>query len=189
MFRQMIRFAVAAACCLVMPMTVAPALAASPATPSPQPGVTIVGTLSEAQAAFAALPPPTPEQMAAAKAWLAAHPRLQGTIAKINKPTTAGQTGFSPDVSVSWFWGGFRLYLTQQDVHNIWGLVWTAGIGGAAAVLCSPGLALAVACAIGGAVIGYIVAELIWNAIGPYVPSCGVHIDFYWWGGFGWGYC
>lgn len=187
LFWHVTRLSLGVAACLVLPLTAAPVQAAST---QPAPGVTIVGNLSSAQAAFAALPAPTAAQLAAAHAWLAAHPKMQGTISKLTAPTGGtGKIGVSPDVSVSVNWWGIRLHLTQADVHNIWDLIWAAGIGAAAAVLCSPGLWLAIACAIAGAVIAYIVAEVIWNYIGYWVPGCGVHIDYYWWGSFGYGYC
>ena len=176
------------AACLVVPLTAAPVQAAS--TPAPAPAVTIVGDLSSAQAAFASLPAPSAAQMAAARAWLAAHPQMEGSIVELAKPKSSGGTSSpTPDVTVSVNWWGIRLHLTQNDVHNIWDLIWAAGIGAAAAVLCSPGLWLSIACAIVGAVIAYIVAEIIWNYIGYWVPSCGVHIDYYWNGRFGYGNC
>jgi hypothetical protein len=187
LFWHVTKLSLGLAACLVMPLTAAPVQAAST---QPAPGVTIVGNAKDAQAAFAALPPPTAAQLAAAQTWLAAHPKMQGTIAQLTKSGgVSGKIGVSPYVSVSVNWWGIRLHLTQTDVHNIWDLVWAAGIGAAAAVLCSPGLWLSVACAIVGAVIAYIVAELIWNYIGYWVPGCGVHIDYYWWGSFGYGYC
>ena len=86
----------------------------------------------------------------------------------------------TPDVSTSINWWGIRLHLTQADVHNIWVIVWTTGLAGAGAVLGLPGVWLAVACSIFGAVIGYLIAEIVWNYIGSYVPSCGVNIDIPW---------
>ena len=187
-FWQVARLSFGVAACLVLPLTAAPVHAAS--TPSPAPGVTISGDLGSEQAAFASLPTPTAAQMAAARAWLAAHPKMQGSVVQLAKPKSgAGSLGPTPYVSVSVNWWGVRLHLTQNDVHNIWDLIWAAGIGAAAAVLCSPGLWLSVVCAIFGAVIAYIVAELIWNYFGYWVPGCGVHVDFYWNGGYGAGYC
>ena len=187
LFWHVTRIALVTAGCLVMPLTAAPVQAASQPN-QPLPGVTIVGNLSDAKAAYAALPAPTAAQLAAAQAWLAAHPAMQGTIVKLKQPG-GGSGTTSKYVSVNWYWWGIRLHLTQADVHNIWDLIWAAGIGAAAAILCAPGGWLAVACAIIGAVVAYIVAELIWNVIGYWVPGCGVHIDFYWWGGYGWGAC
>ena len=188
-FWHVAKVSLGVAACLVIPLTAAPVHAASAQQPAP--GVTIVGNSATAQAAFAALPAPTAAQMAAANAWLAAHPKMEGTIEVLTKSRSGGGGTLSPtpDVSVGVYWWGIRLHLTQNDVHNIWDLIWAAGIGAAAAVLCSPGLWLAIACAIFGAVIAYIVAELIWNYIGYWVPSCGVHIDYNWSGGFGWGDC
>lgn len=190
LFWHAVKLSLATTACMLMPMTAAPVYAAS--TPQPLPDTTIAGSLSQAQAAYAALPAPTPAQLAAAQAWLAAHPKMQGYVEKLAPPKKAGGTGVVgpvPDVSVGWYWWGIRLHLTWEDVHNIWDLIWAAGLGAAAAILCAPAGWLAVACAIAGAVIAYIVAELIWNVLGPWVPSCGVHVDYYWWGSWGWGRC
>jgi len=46
--------------------------------------------------------------------------------------------------------------------------------------LSTPGGPLAVACGIFGAVVGWLVAEIIWQYVGPWVPSCGMHIDVNW---------
>ncbi|TMC54216.1 MAG: hypothetical protein E6J20_03850 [Chloroflexi bacterium] len=176
---------------LLIPLSAAPVAAAQSGSPAPPtPVFSGSGTLASYQAAFAALPAPTAQQMAIAQAWLAKHPQMAGSVAKIAQPKGTSTSGVTPYVSVQWEWFGIRLHLTRDDVHNIWDLIWAAGIGAAAAILCAPGGWLAVACAIGGAVIAYIVAELIWNVIGYWVPWCGVHIDFYlWWGGYGYGAC
>jgi hypothetical protein len=188
LFWHAAKLSLGVAACLVVPLTAAPVHAAS--TPPPTPGVTFVDSASSAQVAFASLPAPTAAQMTAARAWLAAHPKMEGSIVELSKPKSGtGTLSPTPYVSVSVNWWGIRLHLTQNDVHNIWDLVWAAGIGAAAAVLCSPGLWLSIACAIAGAVIAYIVAELIWNYIGYWVPGCGVHIDYYWWGRYGYGNC
>lgn len=191
MFRRYRFLIVGVVCAMLMPLSAAPVFAAQSANLAAPPTQQLSGsgTLANAQAAFAALPAPTAQQMAIAKAWLAAHPQMSGSITKIDPPAKTPGSGPTPYVSVYPEWFGFRLHLTYQDVHNIWDLIWAAGIGAAAAILCAPGGWIAVACAIGGAVIAYIVAELIWNVIGYYVPWCGVHIDFYWWGGYGFGKC
>jgi hypothetical protein len=172
---------------MLMPLSAAPVFA-SQSTPAPAPVISGSGSSASFQAAYAALPAPTAQQMAAARAWLAAHPKMKGSIEKLSAPapTTSGVT---PYVNTYWIWGGFGIHFTQNDIHNIWDLIWSAGIGAAAAILCAPAGWLAVACAIGGAVIAYIVAELIWNWIGYWVPSCGVHINFYWWGAYDYGSC
>src|ERR1700746_3673288 len=147
LFGQAPKVSLGVAACLVVPLTAAPVQAAS--TPAPAPGVTIVGNLSSAQAAFAALPAPTEAQMSAARAWLAAHPRMEGSIVVLSQPKSGtGALRPAPYRSLSVNWWGIRLHLTQNDVHNIWDLVWAAGIGAAAAVLCAPGLWLSIACAI-----------------------------------------
>ncbi len=184
------------ACLILLPTTVAPAMASGPSNPPPppMPGVTS-GTVSQLQALIASLPPPTADQLAIAKAFVAKHP-LNGTVGIQTSPTspviplsTTGKVGVTPYVSVGVNWWGIYMHFTQSDVHNIWDLVWAAGVGGAATALCSPGLLLAVVCAIGGALVAYIVAEVIWNYIGYYVPSCGVHIGYYWNGHWYWGRC
>lgn len=191
MFRRYRFFILGVLCAMLMPLSAAPVAAAESATPTPVPTTTLSGTgsLALAEEAFASLPAPTAEQMATAKAWLAKHPQMTGSVVKIDPPSSSTTRGVVPNVSVSWNWWGIRLHLTKDDVHNIWDLIWAAGIGAAAAILCAPGGWLAVACAIIGAVVAYIVAELIWNVIGYYVPNCGVHIDFYWTGRYGFGAC
>ncbi len=184
------------ACLILLPTTVAPAMAAGPSNPPPPPMPTVTsGTVAQLQAMIASLPAPTSDQLALAQAFLAKHP-IKGTVGIQTSPTspvtplsTTGKVGVTPYVSVGVAWWGIYMHFTQADIHNIWDLIWSAGIGAAAGVLCSPGVALAIACAIGGAVVAYIVAEVIWNYIGYYVPSCGVHIAYYWNGGWNWGYC
>jgi hypothetical protein len=191
-----IKFALLGLAVLVLlPTTVAPAMAAGPSNPPAPPSPTVTsGTLAQLQLLIADLPPPTAEQLATAQAFMAKHP-LHGTVglqASATSPVTPISTAnryVKPLVSVGVSWWGIYMHFTQGDVHNIWDLVWAAGVGAAATILCSPGLLLAVVCAIGGAVVAYIVAEVIWNYIGYYVPSCGVHIGYYWYGAWYWGRC
>jgi len=193
MYRR-IKFALLGlACLLLLPTTVAPALAAGPSAPPPPSlsGVTS-GTLTIAQleAYVASLPAPTAAQLATAQA-VAAKQVFQGTVSIQYAPSTTsgGKIGVTPYVSVGVNWWGIYLHLTQQDVHNIWDIIWASGIAAAAAILCAPAGWLAVGCAIVGAVFAYLVAEVIWYYIGYYVPGCGVHIGYYWSGSWYWGYC
>jgi len=175
---------------MLLPLTVAPAMAAGPSSPPTPPSPLVTsGTLAELQALIASLPEPTPEQLAIAQDFLANHP-LQGTVT-VDTTSPAGpvRIGPRPDVSVGVDWNGITLHFTKEDVHNIWDLVWAAGVGAAATILCAPGGWVAVACAIAGAVIAYIVAEVIWYYIGYYVPDCGVHIFIPWTYSWSWGYC
>jgi hypothetical protein len=193
MYRR-IKFALLGlACLLLLPTTVAPALAAGPSSPPlpSSPGVTS-GTLTIAQleAYVASLPAPTAAQIAAAQAIAAKH-AFQGTVSIQYAPsaTGGGKIGVTPEVSIGVNWWGIYLHLTQQDVHNIWDIIWASGIAATAAILCLPTGWLAVGCAIVGGVFAYLVAEVIWNYIGYYVPSCGVHIGYYWSGRWYWGNC
>lgn len=152
----------------------------SSAPSPPSPGVTS-GTLADLQAMIASAPKPTKAQLALAKAMFAKH-AFQGAV-----KVTSSAVGVTPDVSVGVEWWGIWMYFTKEDIHNIWDIIWAAGIGAAAAILCAPGGWLAVACAIVGAVLAYIVAEIIWNYIGYYVPDCGVYIDYSWTSNWSWG--
>ncbi len=196
--RRIVKTALLVAFCMLMPLTAAPVAAASGggSQPAPtSPGVTSgTLTLDQLQALAASLPAPTAAQLATAKA-MAAKDHFQGTVKVVKQPsgpagtTPTGVLAPTPYVSVGVNWWGIYLHLTQNDVHNIWDIIWASGIGAAAAILCAPAGWLAVACAIVGGVIAYLVAELIWNYIGYWVPACGVHIAYNWWGGWSWGYC
>jgi hypothetical protein len=184
MFRR-IKFALfGLAFLLLLPTSVAPAMAAGPSNPPPPPMTQI--TPAQMQTMIANLPAPTAQQIADAKAILTEHP-LQGTVSIQYAPPSGGK--LSPYLSVGHTWYGWYMHFTPNDVHVIWLAVWAGGIGGAATALCAPGLVLAIVCGAGGAVLAVIVAELIWNVIGYYVPSCGVHIGYTFWGTFTAGWC
>jgi hypothetical protein len=177
------------ACLVLLPTTVAPAMAAGPSNPPQPPMHGVMSgtfTLAQLQAYAASLPAPTAAQIATAQAMAAKHP-IQGTVDIQYTPPTSGK--INPYVNVGVNWWGIYIHLTQNDVHQEWDIIWAAGIGAAAAMLCAPLGPLLIACAIVGAAIAYLVAELIWNYIGYYVPSCGVHIGYYWSGSWYWGKC
>lgn len=155
---------------------------APPVVPGAQ-SVTV--SAAQVQAIEAGFPAPTAAQLAAALAYAKAHP-FKGTISPLPAPSG---TRVSPDVSTNVYWWGVRIHLTRDDVHNIWDLVVVGGISGAAAILCGPGVWLALVCGLIGAVVGYIVAEAVWYYIGYNVPSCGVHIDIPWTLQWSWGNC
>jgi hypothetical protein len=188
-FRR-IKFAlVGLACLLLLPGTVAPAMAAGPSSPPPpsSPGV-MSGTITMAQlqALAASVPAPTAAQLAIAKKMAASY-NWTTTSSVQYSPPSGGKV--SPDVNVNVNWWGVYIHLTQNDVHQEWDIIWAAGIGAGAGILCAEGGPLLIVCAIVGAAIAYLVAEVIWNYIGYYVPSCGVHIGYYWYGQWYWGKC
>ena len=187
MFRRY-RFVLAALVgALLMPLSVAPVFAQQPAPPAPSSSGT--GTFAQIEAQFAALPPPTAHQIALAQAYLDAHP-LQVTIEKLPAPTsTTPKLGLTPYASIGVYWWGYRLHLTPTDVHDIWYAVLMGGLAGAGAVICSPSGVGIVFCGVIGGVAGLIIASLVWNYFGYYVPSCGVHIDYRWWGTYSYGTC
>ena len=178
--------AVLGALALTVGIPVSAGAAARPVQSSSAPGVSInlaggSGSVAELQALAKSLPAPSAAQLAGVLAIARLHP-MQGLVTLIPRPQDAvppasGLVG--PDVSVQLQWWGIHIYLTSADLHAIWNMVLTGGIGGAAAILCSPGGPwLAVACGVGGAVVGYIVAEAVWNYIGPRsTPAC---IDIPW---------
>jgi hypothetical protein len=184
---------------MLIPFSVAPIASAEsvpipiPPTVRPQPafaGITSgTLTLDQAKAEMAKLPKPTAQQMDIARAMLAKD-HFDVSITQTPMPSLGGKGMSAPHtVSVGINWWGYYIYFTQNDIHQIWDIIWAAGIGAGAAILCSEGGPLAVVCAIAGAVIAYIIAEIIWNYIGYYVPSCGVYIEYTFWGSWSWGDC
>jgi enamine deaminase RidA (YjgF/YER057c/UK114 family) len=177
------------ACLVLLPTT---AVAAAPPPPS-YAGVTS-GTAAQLQALVAKLPAPTPRQLAIAQALLAKP--FQGTIAVQAAPTspitplsTSIRVGVTPYVSVQIGWTSITVRFTQADIHDLWRTIFEAGIGAVAAILCAPAGWVAVGCAVLGAAFGWFIAEVIWYYIGYYVPSCGVHVTYYWSGQWSWGNC
>jgi hypothetical protein len=164
-------------CVLWVPVT-AEAAKAPVAPTATAASFTTSATYAQTMAQFAALPAPTASEYAVALAYAKAHP-MQGTGVLIPPPSTGSSLGAIQDVGGGVYWWGVRLYLSQNDVHNIWVIVATVGLGGAALILCSPGVWLALFCSIVGAVVGYIVAEIIWNYVGSYA-RCGLTIDIPW---------
>lgn len=171
---------------LLLPATVAPALAAGPKGPSSPAVMSGTITMAQLQAMAASVPAPTASQLATAEAMAASY-KWQITSSVQYSAPSSGKV--SPYVNVGVNWWGIYIHLTQNDVHQEWDIIWAAGIGAGAAILCSEGGPLAVVCAIVGAAVAYLVAEIIWNYIGYYVPSCGVHIGYYWSGYWYWGNC
>jgi hypothetical protein len=141
--------------------------------------------VAQLQALVANVPAPTPQQLAIAQALLAKP--FQGTIGVQATPTssitplsTSIKVGVTPYVSIQIGWTSITVHFTQADIHDLWKTIAEAGIGAVAAILCAPAGWVAVAYAVVGAAFGWFIAEVIWYYIGYYVPSCGVHITYYW---------
>ncbi|MGO8947046.1 MAG: hypothetical protein ACLQUY_05165 [Ktedonobacterales bacterium] len=130
---------------------------------------------------------PSPAAIATAEAYLAQHP-IQGYIIFRDKngnvvyptmpsgATSDSTSGVKPDASIGFGFDSITLYLTNSDVENIWYLVLTTGVSAAGALLCAEGGPIAIACGIVGAVIGYVVASVVWNYINW---NCGLAITWY----------
>jgi hypothetical protein len=179
LFRRIRFLLLGLAFALMLPTTVAPAMAASPSNPPPppNPGITS-GTIT--QALLQAMPAPTAQQLAIAQKVLAKY-KFQGSYTLLK--TAPGGT-MSPMVYDSINWWGVYLHFSPDDIHQLWQAMWLGGVGAAAAILCAPLGWIAVACAVLGAGFGWLIGEIIWNHIGYYVPSCGVHISYNfggWW--------
>jgi hypothetical protein len=129
-------------------------------------------------------PPPTAEQLALAQTYLTAHP-LQGTLTSTASAPTRG--GIQPNLSVGWYWWGYRLSLTNADVTSLFTAVVTAGAGAVAASLCIEAGPVAILCAIGGAIVGWLVVTIVLQATNNF-GGCAVNIDYNYWNGWGW-YC
>jgi hypothetical protein len=115
-----------------------------------------------------------PTKLAQAEAYLLQHP-LEGHITYFTKN---GKAVKGPQPNLTWGvgWDYVTVYLSENDVHNIWDLIWTVGLGAAGAALCAPGVFLSALCAVVGAVIGYVIAEAVWNWS---AWNCGLEVTYY----------
>ncbi len=119
------------------------------------------GSMADAQAPalLSTLPASTSAELAAGLSFLSAHP-LASTVEPILGPVRRGVT---PEVTVGVSCWGVRVNLTNGDIHAIVELVLIAGFAGAGTLLCGEAGPIAVGCAIVGSVLGYMVAEIVWN--------------------------
>lgn len=151
----------------------------TPTLPDRHPGKP---TSLAAAKAYLAAHPPTAAQLAAAKAYLAAHPlHLQATYTKAAMSHGSAAKGVSPQVSVSISWDHLDVNLTPTDTENIWNLIFATGLATAGVLLCAESAPLAIACAAVGAVIGYVVADAVYNYFDW--GACGLTIRFWFSGG------
>ena len=129
----------------------------------------------------------SPAQLAAAKAYLLAHP-FTGTI-EINQAPKAsgGPVGVRPNISVGFYWWGIRIHLTNADVTSLFSAMVTYGTAAVAAALCAPGVWLAVVCGAIGALAGWLVVTVVLQATNNF-GGCALNIDRTWYGYSYW-YC
>ncbi len=149
--------------------------AAVPVQAKAAPGST--GSMTDAQAAalLSTMPAPTSAQLAAGLSFLSAHP-LASTVERVLGPV---QRGVTPEVTVGVNWWGARVNLTNGDIHAIVELVLIAGFAVAGTLLCGEAGPIAVGCAIVGSVLGYMVAEIVWNQLWNN-HGCGAYVQDRW---------
>jgi len=162
-----------------------PAYAASSLTTkaAPAPGSTTID-LARIQQLMQKTAPPTAQQIELAKAYFAAHP-LQITVQPTGVTPTSG--GLQPNLSVGVYWWGFRIHLTNADVVSLFTAIVEAGAGAVAGFLCAPYGPVAIACAIAGAIVGWVVVTVVLQATRNF-GGCGLNIDYNYWYGWRW-YC
>jgi len=161
-----------------------PAYAASSLTTKAPSTGPIAIDLAQVQLMMQNAAPPTAEQLALVTAYFAAHP-LQITVKTTSAPPSKG--GIQPDLSVYVYWWGVRIHLTNADVVSLFTLIVEAGAGAVAGFLCLEGGPLAIACAIIGAVVGWIIVTAVLQATYNFY-GCGLNIDYNYWYGWRW-YC
>jgi hypothetical protein len=183
LYQVLKRFAMVTLSAFALCLAAAPAQAATaPPSPGVRTGVTTTITQAQVQAwmtAALSAPAPTAAQMAAVDAYAKAHP-FQGTVMPL--PAPPGQK-VGPLIGGGIYWWGVQVTLTNSDVHTIIQIIAMGGIGAAAGFLCGlvggpAALFLAAACGVAGAVLGYVIAEIIWNNIGPYFRGHGVYVNY-----------
>ena len=128
----------------------------------------------------------TPAQLAAAKAYLKAHP-FRGTIEYQPPGPSAGRPGTRPDLSVGWYWWGVRVHLTNYDVTSLFTAMTLFGFAAVAAAICAPGIWLMVVCGAIGTFVGWLVVTVVLQATNNF-GGCGLNIDIRWNGSSRW-YC
>lgn len=156
------------------------------ATPANAPAHRI-DTLAAAEA-YVKAHPATRAQIAAVEAYLRAHPiHLQATLLKMPAPSrVTSKGGVSPNVSVSVYWYGVEVFLTPADTEAIWNSIIIGGLSGAGAALCAGGGPVAViACGVVGGIIGYLIADAVYNWFDW--GRCGLDFWYNWANGPGYG--
>jgi hypothetical protein len=157
---------------------VVPAQAAGSAASAP---VTVAGIAAEHGG-----PAATPASIRAAAEYLRKHP-LQGRVSLVPKASmpapaksSTGALATRTGSASAWLnWWGVRVYLTSGDLRNLFFAITIYGFTSVAEALCAPGAFLAVACGLAGIVVGYIVADAVWNTWG-YRGGCGLYVDIPW---------
>src|ERR1022692_2616681 len=137
------------------------------ATPANAPAHRI-DTLAAAEA-YVKAHPATRAQIAAVEAYLRAHPiHLQATLLKMPAPSrVTSKGGVSPNVSVSVYWYGVEVFLTPADTEAIWNSIIIGGLSGV------------------GGIIGYLIADAVYNWFDW--GRCGLDFWYNWANGPGYG--
>jgi hypothetical protein len=186
--RSLKAFVVVIVCVLLSGVATTPVVAGS-ARSAPPSGTTLPaihggvwGTYAEFAKDIAAAPALTPTQTAYWQAVAAQHP-LDVTVF-LGPSGLGGAHGLATSVGfetvAGWlYWWGARVYLSNNDLHNLISDMVAGGIGAALAVLCAPTAVLVIICGALGAGAGYLIGEIIWNVIG-YNHGCGTYIDINW---------
>lgn len=186
LYQVLKRFAMVTLSAFALGLAAAPAQAAMapPTPPSPTIHTGPMTTVTQAQlqawmSAAQKAPALTAAQQAAVDAFVKAHP-FQGTVVQLPAPPGSK---VAPEVGGGFYWWGIQVTLTNNDVHNLIQIILMGGIGVAAAALCGLiggpfGPFLAAACGVLGAALGYLIAEVVWNNIGPYFRGHGVYFNY-----------
>ena len=165
-----------------------PAQAAGPATSAPSAPASAYSTLTAPPVPG----PASPEMIRLATRYLHQHP-FQGHVTVLQAPSlhlppvpalpavpAAGTlTAHTGSLSAWGNWWGIRVYLTSNDLHNLFVALTIYGFNAVADAICAPGGALALFCGAMGIVVGYIVAQAVWYTWG-YRGGCGLYVDIYW---------
>jgi hypothetical protein len=119
-----------------------------------------------------------PEKLRQAVAYLRAHPILGSVTVRPRTSSLPGPTAIH--AASAWpNWWGVRVYLTSADLRNLFYALTIYGFSAVADAICAPTGFMAFACGAAGLIMGYIVAQAVWNTWG-YRGGCGLYIDIQW---------